>query len=421
VDGKKILQIIGILVVIALFCLFAFSPVFEQNKLIGRHLPIIKKVVLGLDLQGGVHAVIEAQDTPDAKVTQDKMKDLIGVIERRVNQFGVTEPVIQQQGDRRLIVELAGKTFNPREAVRELVKTAYLEFKTEDGKTVLTGADLKDATEAKDPSSGQVKVYLTFNPAGAHKFAEATAANVDRHIGIYLDGELVQNPVVQGPIPSGKAEITGYESLEEAHKVAVLLRSGALPLKVTIEEERAIGPALGADSLNKSLHAGVVGIVAIIVFMLMYYRLPGLVAIFALLIYTLIVLMIFVGLHVTMTLPGIAAFLLSLGIAVDANVIIFERFKEELRTGKSLRAAIDAGFKRGFIAVFDSNVTTLIAAIVLYYLGTGPIRGFAVTLSIGIIVSMFTAITMTRWFLHLVAASGIAKNVKLYGMQGEVF
>ena len=420
-DGKKILQIIGILVVIALFCLFAFSPVFEQNKLIGRHLPIIKKVVLGLDLQGGVHAVIEAQDTPDAKVTQDKMKDLIGVIERRVNQFGVTEPVIQQQGDRRLIVELAGKTFNPREAVRELVKTAYLEFKTEDGKTVLTGADLKDATEAKDPSSGQVKVYLTFNPAGAHKFAEATAANVDRHIGIYLDGELVQNPVVQGPIPSGKAEITGYESLEEAHKVAVLLRSGALPLKVTIEEERAIGPALGADSLNKSLHAGVVGIVAIIVFMLMYYRLPGLVAIFALLIYTLIVLMIFVGLHVTMTLPGIAAFLLSLGIAVDANVIIFERFKEELRTGKSLRAAIDAGFKRGFVAVFDSNVTTLIAAIVLYYLGTGPIRGFAVTLSIGIIVSMFTAITMTRWFLHLVAASGIAKNVKLYGMQGEVF
>lgn len=411
---NKILQMMGIVGVVAFLSVLAFAPVFERNEKLAKHLPIIKGVILGLDLQGGVHVVLEAQDTPEAKVTQSKMKDLIAVIQRRVDQFGVTEPTIQLQGERRLIVELAGIE-NPREAVREIVKTAYLEFKTEDGKTVLTGADLKDAIESKDPVSGKIKVDLTFNPAGARKFAEITAANVGRRIGIYLDGELVQNPVVQEPIPNGKAEITGYESLEEAHKVAILLRSGALPLKVTVEEERTIGPALGADYLRKSLHAGVVGVAAIIIFMLMYYRLPGLVANFALLIYTLIVLVIFVGLHVTMTLPGIAAFLLSLGIAVDANVIIFERVREELRTGKGLRSAIDAGFKRGFTAVFDANATTLLTALVLYFLGTGPIRGFAVTLSIGIVASMFTAITMTRWFLHLVAASGLAKNPKLYG------
>ncbi|MEW5898265.1 MAG: protein translocase subunit SecD [Bacillota bacterium] len=413
-NWRKILQMAGIVAAVAFLCVLAFAPFWARNEKLAGQLPIIKGVILGLDLRGGVHVVLEAQDTPEAKVTQDKMKELIAVIERRVNQFGVTEPTIQQQGDRRLIVELAGIE-NPRQAVREMVKTAYLEFKTEDGKTVITGADLKDAVESKDPASGKIKVDLTLNPAGARKFAEVTAANVGRPIGIYLDGQLVQNPVVSEPIPNGKAEITGYASLEEAHNVAVLLRSGALPLKVTVAEERTIGPALGADSLDKSMHAGVVGVVAIIIFMLIYYRLPGLVANFALLIYTLIILMIFVGLHVTMTLPGIAAFLLSLGIAVDANVIIFERFREELRTGKSLRSAIDAGFKRGFVAVFDANATTLITAIVLYFLGTGPIRGFAVTLSIGIVASMFTAITMTRWFLHLVAASGVAKNLKLYG------
>ena len=414
-NAKKILQMIGIVLAVAFLCVIAFAPVFQQNEKLARYFPVIKDVVLGLDLRGGVHVVLEAQDTPEAKVTPDKMKDLIAVIERRVNMLGVSEPVIQQQGERRLIVELAGIE-NPRAAVNEIVKTAYLEFKTEDGKTILTGADLKDALESKDPQSGQAKVDLTFNAAGAKKFADVTAANVGKRIGIYLDGELVQNPVVKEPIPNGKAEITGYESLEDAHNVAVLLRSGALPLKVTVEEERTVGPALGADSLNRSLHAGIVGVAAIIIFMLMYYRLPGLVANFALLIYTLLVLFIFIGLHVTMTLPGIAAFLLSLGIAVDANVIIFERVKEELRAGLSLRSAIDAGFKRGFAAVFDANATTLITAIVLYFLGTGPIRGFAVTLSIGIVASMFTAVTMTRWFLHLVAVSGVAKNLKLYGV-----
>ncbi|WP_027718164.1 protein translocase subunit SecD [Desulfovirgula thermocuniculi] len=412
---EKLLILALVVLLVGLAAAASFAPIWEQSPFLGKYLPLIKHVNLGLDLQGGVHVVLEAKDTPEVKVTDESMKQLKAVIERRVNQFGVAEPVIQQQGKNRLIVEIAGGNIDPEEAVRSLIKTAYLEFKTEDGQTVVTGADLKDAIESKDAVSGEVRVDLTFNPAGAKKFADATAANVGRRIGIYLDGELIQNPVVKEPIPNGKAQITGYQSLEEAHTVAVLLRSGALPVKVEVAEKRAVGPALGSDSLDKSKRAGIVGVVAILIFMAVYYRLPGLVADFALLIYALIVLAIYVAMHVTMTLPGIAAFLLSLGIAVDANVLIFERLKEELLVGKSLRAAIDAGFKRAFVAIFDSNATTLIAAIVLYFFGTGPIRGFAVTLSIGILTSMFTAITVTRWLLHLVAGSGLVKNIKAYG------
>lgn len=411
---NKIFILAGLVVIVALATVAAVSPVFKNNPYLGKYLPLVKDITLGLDLQGGVHVVLEAKDTPEVKVTPDTMKQLMAVIQRRVDQFGVAEPVIQLQGRDRLIVEIAGK-IDPEEAVRTMVKTAYLEFKTMDGKTVVTGADLKDAIESKDPVSGQITVDLTFNAAGAKKFAEATAANVGKPIAIILDGQVLQAPVVDEPIPNGKAQIRGYQSLEEAHNIAILLRSGALPVKVEVAEKRAVGPALGADSLDKSKHAGLVGVLAILIFMVMYYRLPGLVADFALLIYALIVLAIYVGLHVTMTLPGIAAFLLSLGIAVDANVIIFERLKEELRTGKSLRSAIDAGFKRAFTAIFDANATTLIAAVVLYFFGTGPIRGFATTLGIGIVTSMFTAITVTRWLLHLVAASGLVRNAKAYG------
>ncbi|WP_027357164.1 protein translocase subunit SecD [Desulfofundulus thermocisternus] len=411
---NKILILAGLVILVALATAAAVTPAYKNIPYLGKYLPLIKDITLGLDLQGGVHVVLEAKDTPEAKVTQESMQQLMAVIQRRVDQFGVAEPVIQQQGRNRLIVEIAGR-IDPEEAVRNLVKTAYLEFKTMDGKTVVTGADLKDAVESKDPVSGQVKVDLTFNAAGAKKFSEATKANVGKPIAIILDGEVLQSPVVQEHIPNGKAQITGYESLEEAHNIAVLLRSGALPVKVEVVEKRAVGPALGADSLQKSKHAGLVGVLAILIFMIMYYRVPGLVADFALLIYALIVLAIYVGMNVTMTLPGIAAFLLSLGIAVDANVIIFERLKEELRTGKSLRSAIDAGFKRAFTAIFDANATTLIAAVVLYFFGTGSVRGFAITLGIGIVASMFTAITVTRWLLHLLAGSGLVRNVRAYG------
>lgn len=411
---SKVVTLALILAAVAIALVLSVAPVFQGNQYTQKYLPLIKGINLGLDLQGGVHVVLEAKDTQEVKVTPEAMRQLRAVIQNRVDQFGVAEPVIQQQGERRLIVELAGIK-DPEEAVNSMVKTAFLEFKTQDGKTVVTGKDLKDAQEAKDPTSGMVEVNLTFDSEGANKFAQATTANVGRQIAIILDGKPLQNPTVQEPITNGKARITGYQSLDEAHRIAILLRSGALPLKVDVVEKRAVGPALGADSLAKSKHAGVVGVTAILVFMLIYYRVPGLVANFALLIYSLIVMAVYVGMNVTMTLPGIAGFLLSLGIAVDANVIIFERVKEELRGGKSLRAAIDSGFKRGFVAVFDANATTVLAAAVLLFLGTGPIKGFAVTLIIGIMASMITAISMTRWLLHLVAGTNLVKNPKYFG------
>lgn len=409
---SKILTLAAIaLVIVAVGITAALPlPIFKDIK----WLPWGKEIILGLDLQGGVHVVLEAQDTPTSKVDEDSMKRAKAVLERRINEIGVAEPIIQRQGDRRIIIELAGID-DPEEAVRNIIQPAYLEFKTADGQTIITGADLKDAIETRDPTSGLVEVDLTFTKEGTSKFAQATTANVGETIGIYLDDQLLQNPVVQEPITNGQARITGYENLEAAHNVAILLRSGALPVQLDVMEKRTVGPQLGQDSLDRSINAGIVGIIAILVFMIVYYRVPGFIAAMALLIYALIVFGIFIGIHATMTLPGIAGFLLSLGIAVDANVIIFERIKEELRSGKSIRSAIDAGFKRGFVAVFDANVTTLIGAIVLYYFGTSLIRGFAVTLSIGILASMFTAITMTRWMLHLAAATNLFKNPRYFG------
>lgn len=397
-----------ILVVVGVTAWFTVKPPVKGVN----WLPLTKLVRLGLDLKGGVHVVLQAVDTPEAKVTPNSVKEAIAILENRINQFGVTEPIIQQQGARRIIVELAGVK-DPDEVVRTLIKTAYLEFKTEGGEVIVTGRDLKEAREAVDPTSNEPEVNLTFNPVGAKKFADATTANVHRKIAIFLDGKMIQNPTVQEPITNGRARITGYKSLDEAHKVAVLLQSGALPIKLDVLEKRTVGPTLGADSLNKSIKAGGVGLLVILVFMILYYRLPGAVADLSLVIYALLVLFIFTALKVTMTLPGIAGYILSLAMAVDANIIIFERLKEELRAGKTLRAGIDDGFKRAFVAIFDANLTTVLAAIVLFYFGTGPIRGFAVTLIIGIAVSMFTAITMTRWLLHLVADTGI-RNPKLY-------
>lgn len=406
---RNIWKLSLIVAVVAAVALFAVKPPVKVDWL-----PVTKYVRLGLDLKGGVHVVLQAVDTPEAKVTPEAMKRVLGILEERINRFGVTEPIIQQQGSRRVIIEIAGVK-DPEEVVRTLIKPAYLEFKTEGGEVIVTGRDLKEARESIDPATNLPEVDLTFNAIGAKKFADATAKNVGRKIGIYLDGELLQEPTVNEPIPTGRARISPYRSLEEAHRIAVLLQSGALPVKLEILEKRTVGPTLGKDSLDKSLKAGGIGLLAILLFMIAYYRVPGLVANFSLVIYALLVLFIFTAFKVTMTLPGIAGYILSLAVAVDSNIVIFERLKEELRAGKTLRAGIDDGFKRAFAAIFDANLTTVLAALVLYYFGTGPIRGFAVTLMIGIAVSMFTALAMTRWLLHLVAGSGLVRNPKLFG------
>lgn len=384
-----------------------------------------KYISLGLDLQGGVHVVLEAVDKPGAPVKPDSIDRVKAIIENRVNQLGVKEPIIQKQGNRRLIVELAGVK-DPEQAIDLIGRTAQLNFVTADGKVVLQGGDLVDAQAATNPTTNEHYVSLKFNSEGTKKFAAITTELVKKYpnyndpnrvIAIYLDKEVVSAPAVKEPITTGDAQISGgFQDLTEANQLAIILRSGALPVALEKVAVQQVGPTIGADSLAKSKVAGIAGVSAILIFMLVFYRLPGLIANVALGFYILLLLGIFAALHVTLTLPGIAGFLLSIGIAVDANVIIFERIKEELRGGNSLRRAIENGFSRGFTAIFDANATVIITAMVLYYFGTGTIKGFAVTLGAGVLASLFTAVTLTRWLLKLTVDAGI-RNKKLYGVQ----
>ncbi|KJS83890.1 MAG: preprotein translocase subunit SecD [Peptococcaceae bacterium BICA1-8] len=408
---ERLLLVLITVLIIAVLTFAAIEP-FQNN------------VKLGLDLKGGVLVRLEAPEN----ATDEDMAKAIAIIDNRINSLGVTEPEIRREGDNRILVELPGVN-NPEEAVSLIGKTALLEFKRVDTlETVITGKDLKAAKEGMDPSEqdpGRVNfVGLELNAEGAKKFAAVTKELVDKYsendpnraIAIFLDEQLISAPMVGSAITNGKASISGgFSTLEEAHNLAILLSSGALPVALEIIEKRTVGPKLGLDSLVKSKNAAIYGIAAILLFMIFYYRIPGVVAGFSLVLYTLIVWGILIGINATITLPGIAGFLLSMGMAVDANVIIYERLKEELKNGKSLRAAVDAGFSRAFWTIFDANVTTLIASAVLIYFGTSSIRGFALTLSIGILASMFTAISFTRFILRQLALAKITDNNKLYG------
>ena len=380
--------------------------------------PLASSIRQGLDLQGGTHVVLEAVDTAQAQVNDDAMNRVVAIMEKRVNSLGLTEPIIQREGERRVIIELPGIK-DPDAAIRTIGKTAMLEFRDEEGNTVLTGTDLKDAQASTNPQTGQNVVNLEFSDEGAQKFADLTMKNVGRTIAILLDGEVLTAPNVREPILGGRAEITGQKTLEEAQNLAVVLRSGALPVKVEIIETRTVGPTLGQDSKDKSQFAFVVGLGAVVLFMIFFYHLSGFIADVALMAYTVMLLGILYLMDATLTLPGVAGIILSIGMAVDANVLIFEHFKEEYQVNrKSLRLAMDAGFKRAFTTIFDSNVTTLIAAGVLFFLGTGTIRGFAITLGVGTILSMFTAITLTQYLLKLMINSKLPENPSLYGANG---
>jgi preprotein translocase subunit SecD len=375
--------------------------------------PLATHIKQGLDLQGGTHVVLEAVDTPQAKVNNDAVQRAMQIIARRVNELGLTEPIVQRQGSRRIIVELPGVK-NPEQAIAMLGKTAMLEFQDENHHTVLTGKDLKDAKAEVDQNNRNL-VSLEFSSEGAKKFADLTANNIGKHITILLDKKVLTNPVVQEAIPNGKAVITGNRSLEEAQHLAILLRSGALPVKVKVLETRTVGPTLGQDSKEKSKTAFAIGITAIVVFMLLFYRMSGFVANISLTLYVMLLLGALYALNATMTLPGIAGIILSMGMAVDANVLIFERFKEEYRAGKTLRSAMDAGFSRAFATIVDSNVTTLIAAAVMFFMGTGEVKGFAISLGLGIILSLITAVTVTRFLLKLLMQTNLFKNGKIFG------
>ncbi|MDR1702849.1 MAG: protein translocase subunit SecD [Sporomusaceae bacterium] len=375
--------------------------------------PLALSIKQGLDLQGGTHVLLEAFDTAEAKVDDDAVNRVVKILERRINELGLTEPIIQRQGEKRIIIELPGIK-DPEKAIEMLGKTALLEFKDESGTTVLTGKDLKDARAVIEQNK-QVLVSIEFTDEGGNKFANVTAQNVGKKIAILLDNNMLTNPVVQEPIAGGKATISGSRTVEEAEQLAILLRSGALPVRVDVLETRMVGPSLGEDSKSRSMQAFVIGIVLIVVFMLLFYVASGFVANIALLLYVMILLFVLKSLNATLTLPGIAGIILSVGMAVDANVLIFERFKEEFRSGKTLRAAMDAGFNRAYVTIVDANLTTLLVALVLFVLGSGAVKGFAVTLGLGIIISMFTAIFVTRYILKLLIYSNVIKNGKLFG------
>lgn len=387
---------------------------------------------LGLDLQGGTELVLLAETSKIEGLARDQALEAARqVIEKRVNLFGVSEAVVQTSrlGDqRRILVELPG--IKDASSASELVgKTAQLDFReipatfsaeaTKSGvpliylsePTNLTGADLKKVevtfSGSRTAKSGP-QVSLQFSDEGAKKFAEITKRNIGKQLPIFLDGEPIQAPVVQQEILGGTAVITGDYTLEQAKSLSIQLNAGALPVPVRIINQQTIGPQLGSDSINKSLVAGVIGLSLVMLYMFFYYGLYGLVADIALVIYTLINLAIyktgfFILPPVTLSLAGIAGFILSIGMAVDANILIFERTKEEKRAGNFVKAALDLGFKRAWSSIRDSNISSLITAGILYFLGTGLIRGFALTLAIGVLVSMFTALTVTRHLLKIVS------------------
>lgn len=395
----------------------------------------------GLDLQGGSYLILEAKDTPTIKVDNDAVLGVLTVIRERIDGLGISEPVIRRKGYRQIVVELPGIK-DPQRAERMIGDTAQLEFvegiwapgdvqaltpeqleilagpgarvdtvKEYDNAgrviseraiilkdIVLTGADLKSG----DPGTnqyGEPVVNIEFKTEGARKFRDVTTRMVGKPLAIILDGKIISAPNVREPITSGRAQISGDFSVQEMRDLVIKLKAGALPVPVEIISKKTIGPTLGRDSLVKSRQAGIIGFGLVVLYMILFYQLPGLMAGLALVMYVFGCLACLKVFHATLTLPGIAGLILTIGMAVDANVIIFERIKEEKRAGQTLLNAISLGFARAFPTIFDSNVTTLIAAVVLFWLGVGPIRGFAVTLSIGILVSMFTAIFVTRLFV----------------------
>ncbi len=368
----------------------------------------------GLDLEGGSHIVLQAQPTEEREINNQVMSGIQSVIERRVNQLGLTEPIIQRQGSDRIIVELPAID-NPNEAIETIGRTAVLTFRNSAGEVLMTGEKIKDARADYD-QYGRPVVRVQFNDEGTKEFEDVSRMYLGQKIGIYLDDELLTNPVIQDVI-KGPGQITGYKTVEEAERDAILIREGSLPVPVKVVETRTVGPTLGAISIQKSIKAGLIGLALVAIYMIFYYKFPGFLAAIILVIYGIILMGTLAGLQATLTLPGIAGLILSIGMAVDANIIIFERIKDERRSGKTLKASIDAGFKRAYKTIVDANVTTLITALILAYYTSGTVRGFAVTLGIGILVSMFTAFFVTRNVIDLFTNTDLLQNETAFGVK----
>lgn len=392
------------------------AGIINYEGLIAKNPKLVPK--LGLDLSGGVRIVLEAQDTESAKATNDAINAAVGVIDKRINALGVSEAVAVREGStsKRILVELPGWQ-DPERAKEIIGKTALLEFKTEDGKVVVSGKDLIDAklvfSQAQD-SIGQPEISFTLNAAGKTAFAAATQANIGKKISIYLDGQLLMSPTVNSAITDGAGVITGGFTAQEASNYALLLKSGSLPVKLVAISEEVVGPSLGSAFKRSSSLAAVIAFLLVILWMFVSYRYLGLVSGIALLVYADILMAAYLVLHATLSLPAIGGAILSIGMAVDANCIIFERIREELAMKKTVKGAIGAGFSKAFRAVFDSNLTVLVGTAFLFYFGTGTVRGFSVTLALGVLASMFTAVFASHTLVDLLLTPAIARNSRKF-------
>jgi len=472
----------ALLVVIIFLALVAGWIDLPDNQ--GIHIGPINfdsKVRFGLDIQGGLQVLLQAVGTPCELVSADAMDSTKSVVESRINGLGVAEPLIQRQGQCRLVVQLPGIS-NPDDAIKVFGSTALLELVdtvdqsipegatiqttgpstvvlpgqtqpavaptptvaaraavtattgvsgtnpitstaplTPTYRTVMTGSYLRTASVAFNQTTNQPYIQFTLTDDGAKIFADYTAKNVGKFLTITLDKRVISSPRINGAIPSGSGIIEGGFTRDSANNLVLQLKYGALPVPLQVIQSNAIGPTLGRDSVNKSILAGEIGLIIVALFMMLYYRLPGILAALALVIYTLIVFAIY-KLGITLTLPGIAGFILSVGLAVDANILIFERMKEELRAGRPLVLAIEAGFNRAWPSIRDSNSSTLITCGILFYFGltfgASIVAGFALTLAIGVVISLFTAITVTRTFLRLSIDMGVSENLWWYGVSG---
>jgi preprotein translocase subunit SecD len=461
--SQRLLILILFIIGLAIFVVWPNSP--------GIHVLGINKnfeTRLGLDLVGGVQALLEADLPPNVQVDSEAMSAATNIVENRVNGIGLTEAVVQQAGERRIVVELPGET-DPEAALATLQQTGLLEFvdmssldqsqavalvgndiKTDYGlsetesltntqtitstqaitsteamtptfHTVMTGADLKTVQVEASQKSGAYEVAFKLTSEGAKIFADYTSAHVGDILAIVLDKQVISTPVINSAIPDGAGVISGNFTNESANNLAVQLRYGSLPIPLKVVEIRTVGPSLGQDSLRNSLQAGLIGFTIVILFMALYYRLPGLVADVSILTYALLTFAIFRFIPVTMTLPGIAGFLLSTGSALDANILIFERMKEELRSGKTLKQAVDLGWNRAWPSIRDSNIATLITSGILFWFGSTYgatiVKGFSITLALGVLVSLFVAIVFTRVFLEIALTFFKSKDyVKWFGI-----
>jgi preprotein translocase subunit SecD len=431
--GPILIVLIGVLALLVDFLPGLALP--DSQSADGSWRPITTK--LGLDLEGGLRVEYQAIPVEGKSPSPEDMAIIKDIVERRVNQTGVSEPVVVTQGSDRVVVELPGVT-DP-ESIRRLVgQTGRLEFvplgqtQVQEGQVLdltttpplFAGDQVQSATVGTD-RNGQPAVDFVLKDTGARLFADFTAQHNGEYFAITLDSTVISAPVINEPIPNGQVQISGGGlrgfNAKEATNLVTVLKFGSLPFPIQELSSEQISATLGSQFLNQSLVAGLLGISLVITFMVLYYRLTGLIASFALIYYSLVMYAIFRLVPVTLTLAGVAGFVLSIGMAVDANILIFERMKEELRLGKSLPAAVEAGFNRAWNSILDSNVSSLITATILYMFGSSVIRGFALVLIIGVLISMFSAIVVSRTILRVIVRQRWARKASRYGLRDDEF